>query len=202
MLISQDQNCIVPKTSLMDLFCVTKKSVIGAKQKILKSVFDVCFSILCVTSLSCFRKGVVTFRALYFPFSLCVICDLFESNMMGVKARWRFIRFFSSFLLGSGVGISRGAVWLFLEAEQWTSLCLPEDDDWEGFIHFNFLIFFGGHLQWKLCEAHFWKWFFPGRGRWTYSKSEKWFGWRAQTTEGEGSLPPRWYTLPWPVCPR
>ena len=65
-----------------------------------------------------------------------------------------------------------------------------------------FWFFFGGHLQWKLYEAHFWKWFFPGRGRWTYSKSEKWFGWRAQTTEGEGSLPPRWYTLPWPVCPR
>ena len=188
----------------MDLFCVTKKSVIGAKQKILKSVFVVCFFIFYVTSLTCFHKGDVAFRALYFPFSLCVICALFESNMMGVKARRRLIRFFSSFLLGSGVGISRGAVWLFLEAEQWTSPCLP-DDDWEGIIHFcqkKFDIFL--EVIFNEDESHYWKWFFPDRGRWTYSKSEKWFGWRAQTTEGEGSLPPgpRWYTLPWPVCPR
>ena len=140
----------------MDLFSVAKKSVIRDQNRMttiklfvhhegnglnrkywqLKSVFVVFFFILCVTSLSCFHKADVAFRALYFPFPLCVVCDLFESNMMGVKARGRLIRFFSSFLLGSGVGISRGAVWLFLEAEQWTSPCLPEDDGWEGFIHF------------------------------------------------------------------
>ena len=157
MLTSQAQNCIVPKTSLMDLFSVTKKSVTWDQNRKttiklfvhhigdgLNRKYCCLFFILCVTSLSCFHKGDVAFRALYFPFSLCVICDLFESNMMGVKARRRLIRFFSSFLLGSGVGISRGAVWLFLEAEQWTSPCLPEDDDWEGFIHLYRVLFLTG----------------------------------------------------------
>ena len=131
------------------------------------------------------------------------------SSVTSLKAIWWVWKqdggssFFSSFLLGSGVGISRGAVWLFLEAEQWTSPFLPEDGDWEGFIHFNLLIFFGGSSPMKVIWSPLFEMVFPGQGALNlYSKSEKWFGWRAQTTEGKGSLPPRWYTLPWPVCPR
>ena len=111
------------QTLLMDLFSVTKKSITLDQNRTktiklfvhhigdgLNRKYCSLFFISCVTSLSCFHNGDVAFRALYFPFSLCVVCDLFESNMMGVKARRRLIRFFSSFLLGSGVGISRGVV--------------------------------------------------------------------------------------------
>ena len=65
-------------------------------------------------------------------------------------------------------------------------------------------IFFWRSSPMKVIWSPLLKMVFPGQGRWTYSKSEKWFGWRVTSSDYRGGriFAPRWYTLPWPVCPR
>ena len=120
----------------MDLLSVTKKSVIWDQNRMTTTVHHEGDGLN-----RKYWNPFLLFVSLFFVWPLCLafikvmllsepFIFLFHcvSSVTSLKAIWWVWKqdggssFFSSFLLGSGVGISRGAVWLFLEAEQWTSL--------------------------------------------------------------------------------